>query len=423
MQTARESSHPTIRLKVRLHPGQKEVRLSAARFKVLAAGRRWGKTRLAAGIGFEKAATGGVCWWVAPDFPRATIGWRILRRMALQVPTVIIRDADRRIEFPNGGVLQVKSGHESGALRGEGLDYLIVDEAAFLEEERWTAELRPALADRGGGALFISTFAGENWFFGLHARGEDPAYPEWEGWRKPTAGNPYIDPAEIEDARLSMSEAEFAQEFLALPSAGADAIFERGMFAGERYDAADLSYRNSAVARYVAFDTAFLEKESADFTAYTVLDLMADYRVAVSEVGAARVAFPELLSMIEDVAVRHDADGKLRAVVIEQAASGQSAIQSLQAASGPLAGYIAPFKVGGAKKTERAREAAIWCRKGCVMLPEPSGAVPWLADFEQEVFSFPATRNDDMTDSFTTGVLYLSHLLAEGYRVRHPAVA
>ena len=196
-----------------LHPGQRAVRDSPARFRCLAAGRRWGKTRLGVTLCLAVALRGGRAWWVAPSYPIASVGWREIRRLARQVPGAVVREGDRQVLLLTGGWVQVRSADTVGGLRGEGLDFLVVDEAGWVRESAWTEELRPALTDRIGRALFISTPAGRNWFWELWQRGQQGQDPEWQSWRLPTASNPYIAPAEIEAARAGLPERVFRQEY------------------------------------------------------------------------------------------------------------------------------------------------------------------------------------------------------------------
>lgn len=187
------------------HAGQREVHNSKARFRVVACGRQWGKTRYACAWALQKAVAGGAGWWVAPDAIVADIGWETVRKLASQVPGAEIQDSyPHTVTFPSGGWLQVKGAHLPGKLRGRTLDFLVVDEAAFIQSgDRWNSELRPTLAIKGGEALFVSTFNGENWFYDLYERGQDPEFPEWESWRKPSTENPYFPPTELERARAS----------------------------------------------------------------------------------------------------------------------------------------------------------------------------------------------------------------------------
>lgn len=198
-----------------LHARQREVAHDTTRFRVLACGRRWGKTRLGSALCMAVAARGGRAWWVAPTYPVSTVGWRLIRRLALQVPQAQIRQVDRMIVLPSGGEIQVRSADNPDSLRGEGLDFVVMDECAFMREEAWTEALRPALSDRLGQAMFISTPKGRNWYWRLWQRCQDPAQSEWRGWQLPTTDNPYILPSEVEAARQSLPERIFQQEYLA----------------------------------------------------------------------------------------------------------------------------------------------------------------------------------------------------------------
>ena len=80
----------------------------------------------------------------------------------MQIPGVGVSETHRRVTLPGGGVLQVRSADDPDSLRGEGLDFLVMDEAAYIKEDAWIEALRPALSDRKGSALFISTPAGRN---------------------------------------------------------------------------------------------------------------------------------------------------------------------------------------------------------------------------------------------------------------------
>lgn len=228
-----ETKRKRVRLRLSLHPGQREVKDSPARFRVVACGRQWGKSRLGSAIALERALKGQSVWWVAPDYPIATIGWKLLKGLARQIPAVEIRESERILNFPSGGWIQVKSAHSEGSLRGVTLDYLVIDEAAFVAADRWLSELRPTLAVKNGGALFISTFDGENWFHDLYQRGQDANEPEWESWRKISSENPYFAESELEEARRTTPKAEFEQEYMANPLSYVGAVF-----AGEMVQAA-----------------------------------------------------------------------------------------------------------------------------------------------------------------------------------------
>src|SRR6056300_1862516 len=200
-----------------LHKGQLEVANSEARWKVLCAGRRFGKTRLGVQMCMENALQGKRAWWVAPTFAIARVGWRAIEAAAMSFPEKIrpkVSIANMEVHFDNGGFIAAKSADNPQRLRGEGLDFLVMDEAAFVKPEVWREVLRPTLTERKGSALFISTPIGRNnWFYDLWETAEEA--DNWERFKFATTDNPMIDPEEVEAARKEVGSIVFAQEYLA----------------------------------------------------------------------------------------------------------------------------------------------------------------------------------------------------------------
>ena len=157
---------------------QQQVISDQSRFKVLACGRRAGKTVLGTVLCLQTAGVGGRAWWVAPTYPVASIGWRAIKELALRLPGSEVRESERRVTLSSGGDVQVKSADNPDSLRGEGLDLVVIDEAAFVKEAAWTEALRPALSDRQGSALFISTPRGRNYFYHLWTDAKDKPDPD-----------------------------------------------------------------------------------------------------------------------------------------------------------------------------------------------------------------------------------------------------
>jgi len=204
---------PTIELPYP-HTLQRAVLTSPSRFRVLVCGRRWGKTTAALIAASEAVAQGQRGWWVLPNYPMSSEAWRILKR-TLRPITTEKNETERRIDVMTGGSISIKSGDNPDSLRGVGLDFLIVDEAAFIKEEVWTAALRPTLSTTEGWALLIGTPKGRNWFWHVYQRGNDPLEERWQSWQFPTSASPNVKPAEIEDARRELPESIFRQEYLA----------------------------------------------------------------------------------------------------------------------------------------------------------------------------------------------------------------
>lgn len=252
---------PTVQINASPHPGQAKVHRDAARFKILACGRRWGKTRLGVNECLDVAAQGGRAWWIAPTYKTSEVGWRPLRRIGAQAGAEL-RKADRQIFFPGGGEVAVRSADNPDSLRGEGLDFLVMDECAYIRERAWTEALRPALSDRQGRAMFISTPAGRNWFWRLYQRAATDS--EWAAWSFPTSANPYIEPGEIEAARAMLPEQTFRQEYLAEFIEDAGLVFRNiRQCVGDAPDKPDVN-RNYAMG----VDWA----QQKDFTVLTVIE-------------------------------------------------------------------------------------------------------------------------------------------------------
>ena len=141
-----------------LHPGQAQVRDLTARFKIVACGRRWGKTELGKIILLQAATElKQRCWWMAPTNMMASQVWRDLKAATRHLANVAVSEDERRIDTGEGGMIAVRSTHHPDNLRGEGLDLAVLDEAAFMEPRVWPEIVRPMLATSRGSALMLST--------------------------------------------------------------------------------------------------------------------------------------------------------------------------------------------------------------------------------------------------------------------------
>lgn len=199
------------------HQYQRAFHESKARFRILVAGRRSGKTLAAAheAVRLALSIPGGMGWIVAPTYPLSRVAWRMFLRV---LPREVIKyqnKAERIVELVNGHVVECRSAYKPEDLVGEGLDWLWVDEAARVKREAWEESLRPTLSDKQGRAFFTTTPRGRNWVWELYTMGRDRLRPEYESVHFPTSGNPYIKPEEIELARQTLPELVFRQEYLA----------------------------------------------------------------------------------------------------------------------------------------------------------------------------------------------------------------
>ncbi|MBE7463850.1 MAG: hypothetical protein HS116_10125 [Planctomycetes bacterium] len=201
----------------RLHPAQRAIHAHPARIRVAACGRRFGKTTLGLVEAVQTASKtpNALVWWVSAAKEQAKRhAWKLKRELDCAHEKNGKHRSDR-IEFRNGSVLEFLSALSGDRLRGEGLDFLVIDEAADVPEEVWTSVLRPALVDRRGRALILGTPRGRgNWLHRLYLQGQDPALErELRAFRFPTLQNPKIKAEELESTRTIMTALEFKQEF------------------------------------------------------------------------------------------------------------------------------------------------------------------------------------------------------------------
>jgi hypothetical protein len=135
---------------IRLKPPQWKVFRSDARFRVLVAGRRFGKTYLALTELCQAGwSPGRLAWYVAPTYKQAKrIAWKPLKQMTRPYWASKPNETDLRIELITGGTICLRGADNYDSLRGDGLDFLVLDEYASIAREVWPEVLRPALADK-----------------------------------------------------------------------------------------------------------------------------------------------------------------------------------------------------------------------------------------------------------------------------------
>lgn len=214
--------------------GQRAVLNSYARFRILVAGRRWGKTKVAAREVIRASRKPKqMIWWIANEYKNVRRGYReVVRQLPpgmLAKPAPMSTSNELLLQFKNGTIMEFYSGGNPDALAGEGVDFLVVDEGALIADQVWYQLLRPTLMDNRGRALILSTPRGHNWFWKLYQRGQETKDNGYESWRFPQTSNPYIAAEETEDARLSLPDIIFRQEIMAEFLASGASIFGAGV--------------------------------------------------------------------------------------------------------------------------------------------------------------------------------------------------
>ena len=384
-----------------LHEAQQTVKDDPARWKILCAGRRFGKSRLGVQLCLEQALDGGRVWWVAPTFAIARVGWRDVVAAASEFPKeagVNIKIGDMEVTFPSGGSISVKSADNPQRLRGEGLNYLVMDEAAFVREETWTEVLRPTLTENKGSALFISTPIGmDNWFYHLWEKAETAE--DWARFQFPTVANPIIDPAEVESAREDLGELVFAQEYLAeFISEGAQ-IFRSSWFNYYKPGVGTLwadgkKYKESELQRFATVDLAVSTKESADYTVISCFGYHADDdKLFMLDMFRDRVEAPDIVPQIERMVGIHN----LEWVGIERAGY-QLAIVQFARRQGIKIKELRADK----DKRSRALPLSAKMERGLVYFPKNAD---WVSEVERELLTFPIGVHDDIVDTLAYATL------------------
>jgi hypothetical protein len=171
-------------LKVKLHEKQLEIFNDNHRFKVVAAGRRFGKSRLAAWLLLIEAlkSKNKDVFYVAPTYQQAKdIMWGVLKELGHEI-IATAHENTSVLTLVNGRKIYLKGADRPDTLRGVGLAFLVVDEYADIKPNVWEQILRPALADVQGGAVFIGTPKGRNHFYEMFKYAEGGKDEQWNAF-------------------------------------------------------------------------------------------------------------------------------------------------------------------------------------------------------------------------------------------------
>ena len=382
-----------------LHENQQEVSQSDARWKILCAGRRFGKTRLGIHMCMEVALNGGRAWWVAPTFAIARVGWRALENAAYSFPPEIqpkISLANMEVLFPNGGSISCKSADNPQRLRGEGLDFLVMDEAAFIKPDVWQEVLRPTLTERKGSALFISTPMGmNNWFFDLWETAGNS--PNWERFQYSTYDNPAIDPEEIDSAKDEVGSIVFAQEYLAeFVDAGQGMLKPEWMqyfqVQDRIYKGGGTQWQPEEMVHFGAADLAVTTSTQSDYTVVISYAMSPDMKLYVEDMQRIKIEGPDIIPMINNMYKKY----RWAYVCMEKQGFTKTFIQEAQ-----RQGMRVREMDASKDKITQAMPLSARMEAGDVLFRSNAS---WLEDLERELMTFPVGRNDDIVDALVLGV-------------------
>ena len=185
------------------------------KYYVLNIGRQFGKSLLAQNQilywGFNKPNS--KIGWVSPIFRQAKKVFQDIELAFANSKIIKTNASDLEIKLPTNTVIKFFSAERYDNIRGETFDYLVIDEFAFIDENAWTEVLRATVLVKGKKVLLISTPKGRNHFYNLFNL--DGVNSQYKSFKMTSYDNPIINPTEIDDARLTLPEHVFRQEYLA----------------------------------------------------------------------------------------------------------------------------------------------------------------------------------------------------------------
>jgi phage terminase large subunit-like protein len=391
---------------------QQTVFKDTHRFKVVAAGRRCGKSRLSAVTLLIEALNcpeGSAVMYIAPTLGQArSILWDLLHDLGRPV----IKSShvnNLEITLINGRKILVRGADNPDSLRGVSLTYVVLDECAYIKQEIWEKVIRASLSDKKGRALFISTPSGRNWFYDTFKLGNEGQDEEWKAWHYTTQDNETIDPKEIEAAKRTLSSFAFKQEYLSsFDNAGAD-LFKEDWFKLEE----EPQYGQYVVAIDLAgFEevgkNAGAAKKRLDESAIAIVKIEDNGNWWVHKIVHGRWDIRETCVHI----LKSIRDYKPISVGIERGALKNAVLPYLNdlMRKNNIYSHIQDLTHGNKKKTDRV----VWSLQGRMEHGRVSFNIEedW-AEFKDQMIMFPtAGVHDDLIDALS----YVDQLAVSNYQ-------
>ncbi len=385
----------------RPHPGQMELHTCEARFRAAACGRRWGKTMGAINelAKYSWENTEYPSWWVAPTYRQSRKPFHIiLNKFKPAIASHKVAD-ELSITWKSGGRSEFVSSDKAHNLRGEGVGFMVIDEAGFVSKMAWEEVLRPMLSDTMGRLLAIGTPKGKggSWFYEMWLRGHDPLERDYAAFHFPTSSSPYISAEEIEEVKRVLPEAVYAQEYMASFLDDAAGVFRgvrkclKGGFEGPRLG-----------GRYVmGVDLA----KRHDFTVCCVIDADRMHVVAFERYN--QVSYELQLDRIATLAARYHAG-----VLMDWTGIGDPILDALQARGVRVEGFLFTAR----SKQQLIENLAVTIEHESVTFPEIPELLGELDCYGYEItksrtmrYSAPEGKNDDCVIGLALAVWQAQH--------------
>lgn len=398
-----------MNLDISLLSWQKEVWNDKTRFKVVAAGRRTGKSRLAAYLLLVSAlqTNRGNIFYVAPTQGQARdIMWNLL----LELGNDVIASShvnNMQIKLANGTTISLKGADRPDTMRGVSLAYLVMDEFADMKPETWELVLRPALTDLKGQALFIGTPVGRNHFYDLYSWAISEDDDDWQGFHYTSYDNNLLEKSEIDAAKKSMSSYAFRQEFMASFEARGSEMFKEDWVQFDDEEPGDGDYYISVdLAGFAEAGRSKRKQKHLDNTAIAIVKVNRE-GWWVKQIIHGRWDLNETARKIFEAVAHHQPI----AVGIERGIARQAVMSPLSDLMRQNNRYfrIDELTHGNKNKTDRI----VWALQGRF----ENGAIKicrgaWTDTFLDELYQFPdALTHDDTVDALA----YIDQLAKVSY--------
>lgn len=379
---------------IALHPGQQAIINGQSRYKVISAGRRFGKTLLSVewlGLMPGGALDGAPVGYFAPTYKLLLDVWSNFSK-TLKPVIQHSNKTEMRMELITGGLIDFWTLEDANAGRGRKYKRAVIDEAAHARylKDAWEQAISPTLTDYRGDAWFVSTPKGINFFHELYQRGLS-GQPGWASYHAPTSANPHIDPREIDAVRQTLPELVFRQEYLAeFVTFGAGLVKPEFLIQGTAPEGMPIA---------LGVDLAISEKQGADYSAITAMSRDNNSgRVYIREVERFRGQFNEVLNRIKAAAARHHAT----VIEVEQTQYQAAVVQELARTTALPVRGVRPDK----DKLTRFMPLLTRFEQGLVRY-DPAHVPAWYLD---ELLSFPEGEHDDGVDSSALALHALSQI-------------
>lgn len=389
-----------------LHDAQLEILNSEKRYKVIVAGRRFGKTHLAVVSllleamknenEFGQNLLDAEVWYIAPTFQQGKdLIWNKLKIAAKDI-TKKVHENTGALTLINGRTIRLKGTDREDQLRGGKISYAVFDEYAFMKPRIWDLIIRPALLDVRGDAMWIGTPDGKNHFYDLYCEAQE--LTDWDTFHYTSRDNPFLPAEELDALTKNMPSSAYRQEIEASFTAQGGGAFK------EEWIIFDDEIKGDV---YIAVDPAGFAEETGkidsrlkklDETAIAVVTVHPEGWY-VNEVRSGRWGVRETSLQILRAAQVHQA----RAVGIERGSLKNAIMPYLDDQMRRLRFYprITDLTHGGKKKQERIRWALEGrFEHGRIRFPKDAKQMPWMRKLTDQLLDFPnPLSHDDLIDA------------------------